>query len=95
MGERRAVYGAVGLDDEELRRHRRSVLQQWRRDEGRRREAESARAYAQPVERLLVARLDDPLRPMVRFDFATDGRTLYLTLSDHQGDISVADLIRR
>lgn len=48
------------------------------------------------VNRLqLIARLDDPLRPSLRPNFTTDGRSIYFVLNDNQADISVAELQRR
>ena len=41
----------------------------------------------------LVARLDDPSRPSLRRDFATDGRRIFFTVNDRQSDISVVELI--
>jgi serine/threonine-protein kinase len=41
----------------------------------------------------LLARLDDPLRPALRREFATDGKRLYFMLSEEESDISVIELV--
>jgi Tol biopolymer transport system component/tRNA A-37 threonylcarbamoyl transferase component Bud32 len=53
----------------------------------------SAPNRAQPLR--LVARLDDPLRPASRVEFATDGKMIYFTIYDRQSDVFIADLARR
>ncbi len=42
----------------------------------------------------LLVRFDDPSRPSLRREFATDGRTLYFTVADPQSDIWVMELER-
>ena len=39
-----------------------------------------------------VARLDDPVRQSRRGELATDGKTLYFTIAEHQGDVWVMEL---
>lgn len=51
-----------------------------------------ARAGVDPV---LIARLNDPLRPATRNEFDTDGRFLYTTITDRQSDVFVAELSRK
>jgi Tol biopolymer transport system component/tRNA A-37 threonylcarbamoyl transferase component Bud32 len=51
-----------------------------------------ARPHATPV---LVARLTDPMRPIFRYEFDTDGRVIYVTIADRQSDVFVAELARR
>lgn len=42
----------------------------------------------------LIVRFDDPARSSNRPEFATDGRRLYFTLADKQGDVWVMDVGR-
>jgi Tol biopolymer transport system component/tRNA A-37 threonylcarbamoyl transferase component Bud32 len=51
-----------------------------------------ARPHATPV---LVARLSDPMRPIFRYEFDSDGRVIYVTIADRQSDVYVAELTRR
>jgi Tol biopolymer transport system component len=43
----------------------------------------------------LIVRFDDPTRESNRPEFATDGRRLYFTLSEKQGDVWVMEIERR
>ena len=48
---------------------------------------------AEGGEPKLLVRFDDPLRKSVRIEFATDGSSLFFTLSENKSDIWVMDLI--
>jgi Tol biopolymer transport system component len=40
----------------------------------------------------LLVRFDDPERPSIRPEFATDGRRFYFTLSERQSDVWTMEL---
>ncbi len=58
-------------------------------------ERQQSSIWSVPVEggtpRLLI-RFDDPSRPSPRLEFATDGRVLYFTITEHESDIWVMEL---
>jgi hypothetical protein len=43
----------------------------------------------------LLVRFDDPARPSLRREFATDGKRIYFTIAQPQSDIWVMELLAR
>lgn len=43
----------------------------------------------------LLVRFDDPTRPSLRREFASDGKRIYFTIAQHQSDVWVMELLKR